>query len=159
MDLGSILSGPLGAIFGAGSAIVQKVIDYKDHNAQREQELALRDKDLEHLKVELANKSEIAKVDADMQIGLKEFDAVSTSIAADKASYGVTWVDAVRGMVRPVLTAAAMALVVDMTIIALRGEPLTQANRMEIVNEALFLAGTAIAWWFGARSNLGRKRV
>lgn len=158
MDLGSILSGPLGAIFGAGSAIAQKVIDYKDHNAQRDHELALRDKDLEHLKVELSTKSEIAKVDADTQITLKEFDSTAAALAADKAAYGGGWRDDVRAMIRPACTSAAMVILFRVSWIAFGGEPLTPELRAETVHEILFLCGNIIGYWFGARSNLGRRK-
>jgi hypothetical protein len=161
MDLGSILSGPIGAIFGAGSAIVTKVIDYKDRNAQRDHELQMRDKDREQLAMELASKSEIAKVDADTQVTMKEFDAVAASIGSDKATYGDSLtgriVDAARGLIRPVITSASMALVIYDTVIAFKGAVLSPADRMTIINTAQFLAGTAIAWWFGARANYAKR--
>ena len=158
MDLGTILSGPIGAIFGAGSAIAQKVIEYKDHNAQRTHDLAMRDKDREMAVIEFEHKSEIAKVDADTQVSLREFDAVAASLGADKATYGIGWVDMVRGLVRPAITAGATTLVGYMTWTVLStGGALSPEQRMELLRESLFLAGTAIAWWFGARSNLGRR--
>jgi hypothetical protein len=160
MDLGTILSGPIGALAGAGAAIAQKVIDYKDRNAQRAHDLAMRDKDREHLAMELAAKSEIAKVDADTAIGLREFDAVGAAIAADRATYGDSLtgriVDLVRGLIRPVVTVFAMALLGYMTSIALR-VPLAPADAVDVLRQVLFISGNSVGYWFGTRSNFGKR--
>lgn len=161
MDLGSILSGPIGALAGAGAAIAQKVIDYKDRNAQRAHDLAMRDKDREHLALELQSRAEIAKVDADTAVAVREFDAVSSAIQADRATYGDSLtgriVDLVRGLVRPVVTVFAMSLLGYVTAIALR-VPLAPQDAVDVLHEVLFIAGNAVGYWFGARSNFGGKR-
>lgn len=162
MDLGSILSGPIGAIFGAAGAIGGKILDYKAKQLDHAHELAMRDKDRAHLELELSHKSEVAKVDADTQIAVREFDAVAASIAADRATYGDSAtgriVDLVRGLIRPVLTVMAMVLVGGMTCSVLDGgEQLAEAERVGLLREALFLSGVAITWWFGARPS-GAKR-
>lgn len=160
MDLGTILSGPIGALAGAGAAIAQKVIDFKDRNAQRAHDLAMRDKDREHLAMELANRSEIAKVDADTAIGLREFDAVGAAIAADRATYGDSLtgriVDLVRGLIRPVVTIVAMGLLGFMTSRALR-VPLQPADAVDVLRQVLFISGNAVGYWFGTRSSFGKR--
>jgi hypothetical protein len=161
VDLGTILSGPLGAIFGAAGAIGGKILDYKMRQIDHAHELSLRDKDREHLQLELAHKSEVARVDADTAVSIREFDAVTASLAADRATSGDSRtgqiVDLVRGLIRPTITILAMALVGTMTLTVLRGgAELGPADRMELLREALFLSGTAIAWWFGARGGRGR---
>jgi hypothetical protein len=161
MDLGTILSGPIGALAGAGAAIAQKVIDYKDRNAQRAHDLAMRDKDREHLAMELANKSEIAKVDADTQVSVREFDAVAAAISADRATYGDSLtgriVDLVRGLIRPVVTVFAMALLIHVSAVALR-VPMAPADALGVLREVLFISGNVVGYWFGTRSSQPRKR-
>jgi hypothetical protein len=161
MDLGTILSGPIGALAGAGAAIAQKVIDYKDRNAQRAHDLAMRDKDREHLAMELAAKSEIAKVDADTQVSVREFDAVAAAISADRATYGDSLtgriVDLVRGLIRPVVTVFAMALLIHVSAVALR-VPMAPADALGVLREVLFIAGNVVGYWFGTRSSQPRKR-
>jgi hypothetical protein len=160
VDLGSLLSGPIGALAGAGAAIAQKVIDYKDRNAQRAHDLAMRDKDREHLAMELQARSEIAKVDADTAIAVREFDAVGAAIAADRATYGDSLtgriVDLVRGLIRPVVTVFAMALLLHVTAIALR-VPMAPQDAIDVLREVLFIAGNVVGYWFGARSSFGRR--
>jgi hypothetical protein len=161
MDLSTLLSGPIGALAGAGAAIAQKVIDYKDRNAQRAHDLAMRDKDREHLAMELANKSEIAKVDADAQVSVREFDAVAAAISADRATYGDSLtgriVDLVRGLIRPVVTVFAMALLIHVSAVALR-VPMAPADALGVLREVLFISGNVVGYWFGTRSSQPRKR-
>jgi hypothetical protein len=161
VDLGSLLSGPIGALAGAGAAIAQKVIDYKDRNAQRAHDLAMRDKDREHLAMELQARSEIAKVDADTAIAVREFDAVGAAIAADRATFGPSLtgriVDLVRGLIRPVVTIFAMALLTKVTAIALR-VPMAPADATDVLNQVLFISGNVVGYWFGTRSSQPRKR-
>ncbi len=157
MDLGSILSGIGGGIFGAIGALGSKILDYKMLGVKNAHELALRDKDREMMQLEFANKSELAKVEADTQIALKDFEAQSASLAADRATYGDSLtgriVDTARGLIRPVITAASMILVGYDTVLALQGSTLSAQDRMSILNTSLFIAGTAITWWFGSRPN------
>lgn len=157
MDLGSILSGPIGAITGAIGAIGGKIIDYKMQQIANENDLAMKDKERELAVIEFANKSELAKIDADTQTSIRDLDALTASVAADRATYGDSMlgriVDFMRGVTRPLITYAAMVLVVYDTVIAMKGDSLTQSQRMDIINTALFLAGVAITWWYGTRPN------
>jgi type IV secretory pathway TrbL component len=164
VDLGSILSGPIGALFGAAGAIAGKVLDYKSKQLEHAHALAMRDKDREQLAMELANKSEVARVEADQQVAMREFDSVAAAIAADRATYGDSRtgkiVDLVRGLTRPAITFLSMLLIGWMTVRVLRGgADLSAFERVGLLREALFIAGVAITWWFGARPSGGRSRA
>jgi hypothetical protein len=163
MDLGTILSGPIGALFGAVGAIGGKILDYKSKQLDHAHELAMKDKARELLQLELSSKSEIAKVDANTQIAVREFDATAASISADRATYGDNWmgrvVDLLRGLIRPLVTIGAMTLVGGMTITVLRGgAELSPAERMELLREVLFISSAAITWWFGLRPGSARRK-
>jgi hypothetical protein len=162
MDLGTILSGPIGAIFGAAGAIGGKIVDYKMRQLDHSHELSMQDKHRALTELEFSHKSEIAKVDADTQVTLREFDAVAASISADRATYGESKtgqiVDLVRGLIRPAITLLAMTLVGTMTLTVLRGgAELGPAERMDLLQQALFLSGVSITWWFGARPTAGKR--
>lgn len=164
MDLG-FLSGPLGAIFGGIGAIAGKIIDLKAEAEKREtlklqlaHELALRDKDMAQAQIEAASKLQIHQVDADTQVSVADLGALAASVQADRAAYGDHLlgriVDLIRGVTRPVITAASMTLISYMVFRAFgetRGE-LGADRAAELLNNAQFIAGTAITWWFGARA-------
>lgn len=158
MDILSILSGPLlGGLGGAATAIVQRVLDYKDANAKRAHELAMRDKDREQLALELQSKSEIAKVDADTQIAIKEGDLAIAALEADKATYGDSWmarwiIDPLRGVIRPIATIAYGSVLGWLTWQAVRhGPALTADVQKAILDTTLTLATGTVSYWFGMR--------
>jgi hypothetical protein len=162
MDLGTILSGPVGAIFGALGALGGKYLDLKLQKQANDHALAMRDKDMAQVRVENELKVDITKMDADSKIQLKDFDTMVASYVQDKASYGDSFfgriVDGARGTIRPLITFLAMLLVGYMTMKVLRmGDPLSTSERMDILRESLFLSGTAITWWFGARPSQTRR--
>lgn len=165
--IGGLLSGGLGGIVGAIGAIGGKIIDLKLEGEKREtlklqfqHELNLRDKDMAQAQFEAQNKLELSKIDADTAKVTADLNALSTAVTMDKATYGdsVTGriVDFIRGIVRPVLTAWAAALVTFDTVQAFKsllGVPLTQVQALTLIQDAQFLAGLAIAYWFGSRPN------
>jgi hypothetical protein len=161
--LTTLLSGPLGAIVGGAGAVVQRYLDYKDASNRRAHELAMRDKDREQLAMELAAKSEIARVDADTQVAVRELDAMTSAIQADRATYGDSLtgriVDLARGLIRPVITLASGVL---MGIVAWRafrdGPALTAETQAFIIRSVLFTASGAIGFWFGMRPVSGGRR-
>jgi hypothetical protein len=165
MDLG-FLSGPLGAIFGGLGAIAGKIIDLKAEAEKREtlklqlaHELALRDKDMAQAQLEASSKLQIHQVDADSQLAVADLGALAASVQADRAAYGDHLpgriVDLIRGVTRPVITAASMFLLGYMTVKAfgVSGGELGADRAAELLNNAQFIAGTAITWWFGARAS------
>jgi hypothetical protein len=168
--VGSVLTGGLGGIVGAGSAIAGKIIDLKlkdkelqEKSLDHAHELALRDKDMAQARLEAESKLEVTRIDADSAAVQADLGALAAAVQADRATYGDSTlgriVDFARGTVRPVLTAWASVLVSYVTwqaFIALRGVALGPERAMELVNDAMFLAGLAIAYWFGSRPNRGR---
>lgn len=157
MDILSLLTGPLlGGVGGAVTAIATKVIDYKDAGSKRAHELAMRDKDREQLALELQSKSEIAKLDADTQIAVKEGDVQVAALAADRATYGdsITGriVDTARGLIRPAVTVGFGSLLGWLTLQALaHGPPLSPDLQREIIATSLTVATGCLTYWFGMR--------
>jgi hypothetical protein len=158
MDILSILSGPLlGGLGGAATAITQRVLDYKDAGAKRAHELAMRDKDRDQLALELQSKSEVAKLDADTQLAVKDADVQIAALAADRATYGDSWmarwiIDPLRGVIRPVTTIAYGSLLGWLTYEALtQGPKLSPETQKAILDTALTLATGTVSYWFGMR--------
>ncbi len=160
----SLLTGPLlGGLGGAALAAFQKWFDFKDAKDKRAHELAMRDKDLELARLESASKAELAKVDADTQIAVKEGDMQIAALAADKATYGDSIpgriVDFMRGIVRPLITYAAAAWFGILTYYALKhGPPLSQEMQAAILMTGTTLTSGVISFWFGIRGKGGLAR-
>lgn len=149
MDVASILTGPLlGGLGGAATAIVSRVLDYKDADAKRKHEIA-------RLTLVLQSKAETAALQG-------EFAAQAAAHAADRSTYGDSWaarwiVDPLRGVIRPTATIALGTLLGWLTLEALaKGPALDAALQREIVTTSLALATGAISYWFGMRGTFRR---
>lgn len=163
MDLGTILSGPIGAIFGAVGAIGGKIVDYKMKQLDNEFQLQMRDKDMAQARAEAEAKYAITRLEGDTQLAIRDLDNLQTSAANDKATYGDNTlgriVDFLRGITRPIITYAAMVLVFHVSWVSLRTGGLNGEQVERMLNEVLFMSGVAITWWFGTRPSTrnGRK--
>jgi hypothetical protein len=163
--VGGIVTGGLGGVVGAAGAIAKGVLDLKLKDKELEElglnhthELAMRDKDMAQARLETESKLEVTKIDADSAAVQADLGALAASVAADKATYGDSTlgriIDAFRGSVRPGVTLWAVALMSYVTwqaFVELHGTPLGPDKAMALVNDACFIAGLAVSWWFGAR--------
>ncbi|PIP98536.1 MAG: hypothetical protein COW76_20455 [Shewanella sp. CG18_big_fil_WC_8_21_14_2_50_42_11] len=180
MDIGTILagigsaaSGGLLGVFGTG---IKMWADHKAEQAKQAFELQMRKLDQEEMtlehslrmkEVEAETKRDIAvasqnrlateaQAAADVEQG--EMALVKSSYRMDKATYGGGFVDAIRGLMRPTLTlyfAILMAVISYQLMQINNGQWLdaSEAQTMlrDVVNACIFLATTAVTWWFGSR--------
>lgn len=128
-------------------------IRVKEAAFEFEHELAMADKQVERAEIE----GEIARDIADMTAfteGLKEQQMI----------YKVKWVDALRGVMRPLITIYLLALA---TLVTLRigshmgglGEldnSLLNSLYSDTISQIFFLVTTAVTWWFGSRPSYAR---
>lgn len=94
-----------------------------------------------------------------------EMQAFKSSIDTSRERSGIRWVDAITSLMRPALTLLLFGLTVWLAIRLSRqvdgldGMPTTDAVELwrHLVYELVFLASTAMAWWFGARGSSPRR--
>lgn len=150
-----------GAIIGWIGGLTNRWMDYKtktlDIQMQQNQfahEQSMRDKDLEALQVEVNGKMEIASLEAATKSEEAGFDALKASYAHD-SSFGSGRIDGFRKLVRPIITAAFMALILYINYCVWYKldsvSTLTREDIMEIIRWTLFEASVVIGWWFAQR--------
>lgn len=171
--IGSAASGGILGLFGTG---IKMWADHKAEQAKQAFELQMRKLDQEEMTLEhslkmkeveakanrdiaIANQNRMAteaQAAADVEQG--EMALVQSSYAMDKATYGGGFVDAIRGLMRPTLTlyfAILMAIIAYQLMQLNNGQWLdvseAQAMLRDVVNACIFLATTAVTWWFGSR--------
>lgn len=145
----------LGSLLGFGSSMLPKVIEFFQERADRAHELAIIDRQMEQMKL-------------GSQIKLEEINA-KADIAETKAIYKhdssikpATWVDNLRGTVRPLIT-----YLLVLTFIVIKGAGLYALIAIEgvAISSALIaiddesfrgLLAAVISFWFGSRA-LNRK--
>lgn len=94
-----------------------------------------------------------------------ELKAFQASIDTNRERYGIRWVDALTGAMRPLLTLLLFLMTVWLAVRLSRqvdgieGMPTTDAVELwrHLVYELVFLSSTAMAWWFGARGSSPRR--
>lgn len=124
---------------------------------------------LELTKLAIANKHQLdmaeqaltaqaVKQDGDGLTVSAPVDAATYSVSTSKhASWGLMLVDAVRGLVRPLLTALLLCSTMYYTsrLLTLSGAQLTPAEAHDLLKflleSTVSCTGIALTWWFGAR--------
>ena len=149
--LGSVLTGGATGLLGVG---LSGVMGYFDRRQKHAQELELRRLDMELTAAEGAVAERVAAADA----AAASDKAAAAALEASLRSAATRWseagdsgwivmVDVVRGLTRPVLTVALVALVGAIYF--------TSADELDlrgrIVDTVLYLATASVLWWFGAR--------
>lgn len=174
-----------GGLFGTVGALVGKWLEARHQREmlrlQIEQRRAERDHELAVMDREAAHAEKLAVVQAERDVQVADLEALSASVAAEArgAAWSAPWagrlsggwaqlaglllvaVDVVRGLTRPVITYYLVGLVTALTLRAFAdagGLERAQAYHLiaASVDMTLFLACTAVGWWFGSRPAGGR---
>lgn len=146
-----------GSLIGALGATFNKWQEHKSRMAIMKLEI-IRDKQLN------SHELEMNRVQAETRTKELEYEGLTESLGMDKATYSVgstsaflVFVDGVRGLVRPVLTATL--LVYCMVVLFY----LTKHYNVELAEDQVYklvfmlvenlvvCSGIALTWWFGSR--------
>jgi hypothetical protein len=118
-------------------------------------ELAMADKQMERTQVE-----------GNIALGEAELSAFQEGLREQNKTYGIKFVDGVRGLMRPLITLYLLAIATMLTykinelvggISTLPIDELINTYK-DVINQMLFLTATAVTWWFGSRPSSGRDK-
>lgn len=171
--LGTICSGGITGLLGTA---LQGIGEYFRRRQSFRQELELRRLDMAMMDKEWEYRDRIACREGDLRLQQSSDALRQSSYDHDQATYSqrlaihsvalkgtLVFVDVVRGLIRPTLTLLLCVLMWQTLVQA--GEVLELAGisglepaaalriYRDIVTTALYVAVTAIVWWFGGRSN------
>lgn len=123
--------------------------------AEAEHELAMADKQMER-----------AQVEGNIALGEAELSAFQESLREQSKVYGIKIVDAVRGLMRPLIT---IYLLIIATLLMTKinelvggvGNSFSPDELIQtykgVIDQLLFLTATAVTWWFGSRPSSHRR--
>lgn len=170
--VGIFSSSGLGAIVGLfGSWLTKREerrnaelkYDYEVKMAQiRKQEAEL---EFNHELALADKKMEQAKTEGEIKMDIQEIEALRDSMKEQQMTYGIKFVDALRGMMRPVITiylllvASYVAFKIGGYIGGLEAIDTEELVSMykDTISQVMFLLTTAVTWWFGSRPSSKRK--
>jgi hypothetical protein len=179
MALSSLLGGSLAGIVGS---LISNVADIWKRRQERKHELALKEMDIRMMDKEYQYKERRAEMEGQVQLQGSADDMREGSYEHDSRAYSAdldiksAWLkamlviaDFVRALIRPALTVFLIWLVwetrqeVNAVIEAAGVEAISVDKAVGIygavVEMILFLASTAVTWWFGTRPMKRRKEV
>ena len=176
-----VLLGASGGIFGIAGALLKHGIEVWQSSQEAKKEIALAQEDNRHEEIMADKQKELMQLEAASGLALadvnraKETDiaayaALGNSYQADKATYSdaktsmwMVAVDFVRGMTRPGLTIIfSIALILATAMIwhmvpkeIIATPDFLKSTFYRLVDALIFLATSAVGWWFAARSSTG----
>lgn len=152
-----------GAIIGWVGGLANRYMDHKTRMLEIEvkkldhvHDLAMRDKDLENLKVEIEGKVQVSTVEGETKVAEAGYAALGLSYAHDSGLKGTPRTDSFRSSVRPIITLLFMLLICYVNYrvwgVLEKAETLLTADQaFEILRWTLFEASVVIGWWFANR--------
>lgn len=141
---GGGIFGLVGTALGRAGAYLERRQQYAQERARWEHELRVAER--RHAAEAEARAADLAKVETSGR-----WSGLSESISADASiAPSYRWVDAIRGLTRPLLTLMLWAIAFAIFVTA------PDAGRAAITETATFAATAATLWWFGDRGPAAR---
>ncbi len=141
------ITGLVGGLAEKFTAYKTKKLEIEAEQRKLENEIALRKVDAEIMAQEWAARTKVADIEASAKVETEDAKAFAASYALEPKSYGIKWLDAFRGSIRPTLT---LYLVVLTSVMYYRTEGGT-VNPEMVIEAILSLTTMACSWWFGSR--------
>lgn len=159
--LAGVLSGGLTGLLGTVISGGMKFFENKQKHAY---ELAVMDKEMQQMDKEAEIARDIKELDMESRDNEAAWAALSASYkesTARMSSGDSPWlvlVDVVRGLMRPAITLGTLSLmaVIYFTVAEGMVGPDEIPVQVTIIQTVLYIATTAVLWWFGTR-NLSKK--
>lgn len=138
-----------GGIFGLLGNVVTRVGGYFEAEQTFKQKQAEWSHETDLLKLQMQAKAAETESEIQLAAASGSWTGLTSSVAAE-TSIGATyaWVNAVRALVRPVLTFGLSAFLCVAFLSMTSGD----IDRAYVADSLVFAAVTAIAWWFGDRA-------
>lgn len=164
--VGILSSSGLGAAVGALGSYLTKREERERDKVNNEHEFRMAELDLREAAQEqshalaLADKKlELTEAEGEIAHDIGELNAFTQSIMGQLKQTGIQFVDAIRGLMRPIITtyllviSSYLAYRIGTVVGGIESLPADDmfALYKEIISGVLFLTTVAVTWWFGSR--------
>ena len=165
--IGSSFGGGLLGVFGT---FIKAKAEYKNKELDYQHSLDIHRADMESMRLEAKLKVDeiqlqnqgrlsLANVEAERAKDVGDVNIRQASYNNDKSSYGIIFIDSVRGLMRPIITTYLLILMsyiaykINSIVGGLNGLPALEIWTLyhELIIAIIFLTTTTITWWFGTR--------
>jgi len=154
-----VITGLVGSFLAKREERLSMALRFKHENTMMQYELQRDVQDHAH-DLDMADKNmEMAETEGQIATDVAEMGNIHETIQAQAKASGIGWLDGILRFVRPVIT---FYLLVILTIIGFKLHtlvggldklPIAEVFSLykHIIYQTVFLAVTAVAWWFGSR--------
>ena len=148
-----ILETVIGGLTGGLFRLAPEVLKFFDRKNERSHELAMLDLSIKADSL----KKDIATIEAQGAIGVKEIDAIIEATKAQGQRTGIKWVDAINSLIRPLITLQWVVLLWPGLIIAsffasYEAMGALEAFKVVFGIEEKIMASSIVSFWFVDRS-------
>ncbi len=146
--MGAILTGGATGLLGT---VFSGVFDYFKQKQRNQHTLAMMMEERKTMELEIHGRERVAVIEAESAQDIAASKTFAASYQSDQAHYSkgdhpaLVWVDVTRGLIRPILTVALVALVAKFYFTA------DVESQHHIVATVLYITTAAVLWWFGTR--------
>lgn len=150
------LSGIVGLIGGIADKITNyktKKLELEMEQKKFEHEVALRKVDAEIMAQEWKARTQVAQIEGDAMVEAEDAKAFAKSYDLEPKKYGIKWLDALRGSIRPVLT----VYLVGITSVMYYRSDGGKIDAALVAETILSLTVLTVGWWFGSRQQTVKK--
>lgn len=142
-----------GGLFGLIGTVLGRVATYAERRQGFAHEQARWAHDMTLVEMQLKSDRQAADAQLAQAETAGRWSGLAASLEADAAiASSYKWVDAVRGLTRPVLTLTLWVISAGVFLVS------SEDARMAITETATFAATAATLWWFGDRGPQRRPR-
>lgn len=155
----AILTGGATGLLGT---LISSGVSFFERRQRNKHELELRRIDLEVTRAESEGAERVAAIEAESARDQAELAALAASHRSEAVRWSsgdskwLVFVDVVRGLMRPALTAASLAAV-TVIYFTLSSPAPTVDVAVRIIDALIYLATTTTLWWFGTRPKRASK--
>jgi len=94
----------IGGVLGGVTRLFPEVLNYYNKKEDRKHELAMFDKQLESDKLKAESALAQTKAQGEVQLDIKDIEAIVEATKAQAIKSGIAWVDALSSLMRPLIT-------------------------------------------------------
>lgn len=164
----------LGALFGIVGGWLTRREERKTQQVKNKHEIDMRDRDIQEMEIQnnheltLADKKmEQTRLEGDITEDIKNAEAFAVSIANQAKATGIMIVDAIRGLMRPLITTYLLILTtfiaykVGSKVGGLDAIPAAELFELYgyIIKQVVVLCSTAIFWYFASRPSRSDRKA
>lgn len=148
-----------GGLLGFVGSLAGRAFGWLETRERNVQERNRWQHELQLQELQMRSRAEETEQEIAVEAQRGSFRGLEASVRAEGRIDGPDWLNAVRGLTRPVLTVLLMVMSTIIFFSVPEDGATVEQLQLFFIQEIVFLTSTAVAWWFGDRGTRHSARV